>query len=232
MVERTFDWRPRHDPRSLQYGIREAVESLDIHDVTWRNPPLALNQGSEGACVGHAWVHEAQNTPIAVDFTETANTALPPQQLAFWVYEAAKDIDQWPGDDYAGTSVLAGAKVMQQLGLLNEYRWCFSVEDIRDALLTTGPVVLGVNWYDGMYQAPGGVLTVSGELVGGHSLIATAYRTPDKRFDDEPAFGLFNSWGPEFGLDGLCWISQSDLARLMAQSGEACVPVSRSYGRG
>ena len=36
-----------------------------------------------------------------------------------------------------------------------------------------------------------------------------------------------NSWGPNWGHDGDCWLRASDLERLLATGGDACVPVAR-----
>lgn len=230
MTERTFDWRPRHDPRSRNYPIRSTFGRQTPVSITWRTPK-PLDQGREGACVGFGWTAEALTTPVAVDLTKLAASGIvEPNQFARNLYRQAQTIDEWPGEDYSGTSVLAGAKVMQSLGLLKEYRWAFGIDDVALALATTGPVVLGIPWYSGMYEAPGGFLEVKGSIVGGHCILAHAYRLPGVIFPDDAAIGLLNSWGPEWGNDGKAWIRQTDLAKLLT-NGEACVPFRRSYGR-
>jgi len=177
--------------------------------------------------VGFGWTGEALSTPVAVSLGRVGPAE--PNAFARDVYHRAQRIDEWAGEDYEGTSVLAGAKIMKQLGLLREYRWAFSIEDVALALSTTGPVVLGIPWYYGMYEAPGGILENTGRLVGGHCILAHAYRKAGVIFPDEPAIGLLNSWGPDWGIGGKAWIRQSDLAELLAE-GEACVPYRRSYG--
>lgn len=223
MEHRTFDWKPRHDPRSLEYPIRTAVERPRYRSRMWR-VPRALDQGREGACVGFAWTGEALTTPVAVKLNEMKQAGLlEPNQFAQSVYKHAQTIDEWDGEDYSGTSVLAGAKVMREKGLLHEYRWAFGVEDVKLAILTTGPVVLGINWYSGMYEAPGGELKIGGQWVGGHAILARGYR--------DGKFSLLNSWGEDWGIGGTAWISEADLSRLLSERGEACVPFRRSYGR-
>lgn len=231
-MERTFDWVSKHDPRSINYPIRTVVEkTIKEHNRTWA-VPHPLDQGREGACVGFGWTGEALTTPVAVKLSEMRIHGLTePNAFALNLYKQAQKIDEWAGENYEGTSVLAGAKMMQKYGLLKEYRWAFGVEDVVLALLTTGPVVLGINWYAGMYEAPQGVLTVSGEWVGGHCILARAYRKAGEIFPDEPAIGLLNSWGDSWGIDGCAWIRKSELSRLLSEQGEACVPFRRSYGR-
>ena len=66
---------------------------------------------------------------------------------AFWLYEEAKRNDEWPGEDYDGTSVNAGLKVARDQGLMRAevsvvvpsagiaaYRWATSVEDVHAAI--------------------------------------------------------------------------------------------------
>lgn len=181
--------------------------------------------------MGFGWTHEAMTTPVVVDFA-----ALKVQgpwgatQFAQNIYREAQKIDEWGGEDYDGTSVLAGAKMMKSFGLLREYRWSFGAHDVALSLTNVGPVVLGIPWYESMYEAPHGVVSVAGQQVGGHCILAVAYRKPDVIFK-EPAFGLFNSWGPGWGKNGFAWVAYSDLASLLRQDGEACVPTKRSYGR-
>lgn len=201
-------------------------------NITWRTPPVPLDQGREGACVGFAWAQEALTTPVRVDLALiAANVPRNGEAFASHVYREAQRIDEWEGEDYEGTSVLAGAKIMKQMGLLREYRWANNVMDVALSLSNVGPVVLGIPWYSGMYTPHNGLLEVTGEVVGGHAILAMAYRKPGVIFPSEAAFGLFNSWGPAWGLNGRAWIRQSSLARLLADQGEACVPTRRSYGR-
>jgi hypothetical protein len=221
-IGHTFDWRSHHDPRSRQYPIRGVVRTPPI-SRTWRVPVTPLDQGREGACVGFGWTHEAMATPVAIQGLNA--------NFAHGVYKDAQLIDEWPGNDYSGTSVLAGAKTMKIRKYLKEYRWAFGIEDVKLALGTTGPVVLGINWYEGMYDAPGGVLSVGGPLAGGHCILAHAYRKPGLIFPDEHAIGLFNSWGPSWGINGRAWIRASELSRLLKEDGEACVPYVRSWNK-
>jgi len=231
--ERVFDWAPRHDVRSLSFPARTLFRTTEPVNRTWRAPLVPLDQGREGACVGYGWTHEALSTPVAVDLSRLGQTQWPknPALFAASVYRDAQRIDEWAGEAYEGTSVNAGAKIMRQRGIIKEWRWAFGVDDVILSIGNLGPVVLGIVWYSGMYTARDGIVDVSGDIVGGHCLIANATRKKGVIFPDEEAIGWVNSWGPTYGVNGRAWIRRSELASLLAQQGEAAVPVRRSYGR-
>jgi len=231
-MDRTFDWKPRFDERSKAFPIRSTIVTPPRkRNKQWKVGPI-LDQGREGACVGFGWSAEAFSTPVAVDLNRVkADVPRIPNQFALGVYRNAQKLDEWAGEAYDGTSVLAGAKTLQQFGLLKEYRWAFSIEDVVDTVLAKGPVVLGINWYSGMYDAPNGVLSVSGSIVGGHCITAVGYRLASSKLGGEDGIILQNSWGADWGINGLAEIRVSDLARLLNEGGEACISSRRSYGR-
>lgn len=229
LPDRTFDWVPQHDPRSLDYPIRDVIRSaVEDKPKRWRTGAV-LDQGREGSCVGHGWTGEllASPRPYKTD-SETGH------RYAVDVYKNAQLIDEWPGEDYSGTSVLAGAKVLRERGHINEYRWAFGVDDVRDAVIAAGPVVLGIPWYDSMYQTKeSGLVETGGTLVGGHCILITGYH-PGMRIRGEDwnaryrVFRWRNSWGPGYGLSGDGLILYEDLRDLLADRGEACIPTSRN----
>ena len=232
--DRRLDWVPRFDEDSRAYAIRSAIAPTTIKSKRWTPGPI-LDQGREGACVGFALTAEALATPVRVDLARVA-AEIPrgPVPFAHSVYRSAQRIDEWEGEAYEGTSVLAGVKVMRKLGLVREYRWAFGVNDVVLALITTGPVVLGTYWYDGMYEAPDGVVRPGGPVVGGHAYLAVAYNHSSDHPDllGERTITIQNSWGWGWGRNGLAEITVADLGMLLANDGEACVPFRRSYGRG
>lgn len=230
--DRILDWKPNHDPRSLEYPVRAALRStIKRKERLWTPGPI-LNQGREGACVGFAWAAEAFAEPIPVDLKRLkANVPASHNDFARFIYGMARYIDEWKGETYEGTSVLAGAKASQNLKTLRSYRWAFSMEDVIDSVIAKGPVVIGINWYDGMYNAPNGILRKSGTLVGGHALLIVGFKPVSEKIPGKATFILQNSWSTSWGINGLAEITVDDLAALLKENGEACVPVSRSYGR-
>jgi hypothetical protein len=227
MTERTFDWKSYHDERSKQYGIRSLIGKTKItpQRVMWQEGTV-LDQGSEGACVGFGWMAEILAKPVAPDKQPSAILG---NKIANSYYKRAKEIDEWPGEDYEGTSVLAGAKTVKEQGLIKEYRWCFSVEDIRDAVITEGPVVIGIPWRKNMYStANNGLVNATGSVVGGHCITITGYDPAFKiNGKSHEVFRWRNSWGTDYGVNGSAYIKAADLSRLLKDNGEACVPIGR-----
>lgn len=219
MSDPRLDRRVEFDEKSREYPIRTLVAARPYRSYTWSIGAF-LDQGSEGACVGFAWSHELVARPWVVRAVDDA--------FALQVYRRAQQLDQWPGEAYDGTSVIAGAKACQELTYIGEYRWAFGLDDLRLALGYAGPAVLGLNWYSGMFQPDDeGRITPSGSVEGGHALLA--YRVDERR----ERVWLHNSWGADWGVTdrhfggGKCWLSFADLDRLLGEQGECCIPVVR-----
>lgn len=229
-IIRTFDRRPFLDPRSRAFRAVDTIGHNKLRSYTWSCGQWN-DQGQEGACVGFAFSHELTARPAVVPVD--ANGARE-------VYKLAQTLDPWEGEDYDGTSVLAGVKAVQRLypGKLDGYRWAFGLEDVVRVLGYRGPVVLGVNWYMGMFEPGGdGWIGPYGEWVGGHALLARGVKLV-KNFErmpmewvnvdlDRSYVLLRNSWGRGWGMDGDAKISLRDLDILLKQDGEACVPMKR-----
>lgn len=231
-TERVLDWAPNHDPRSRAFPIRQLITTPPKkRNKLWR-VGQTIDQGAEGACVGFGWTAEALTTPTAVDLSRVAaDVPRDPTAFAQSIYRRARQIDEWAGEDYDGTSVNAGAKAMREVGLVKEYRWAFGVEDVVNTVLAKGPVVLGINWHYGMYWAPNGVLKPTGSVVGGHCITAVGFVLKSPKLDGEDGIILQNSWGNDWGVNGLAEIKVTDLDKLLQAYGEAAVATKRSYGR-
>lgn len=210
---RVFDRLVQFDARSRAFPVRALIaKAAKPRSYTW-SVPVQLDQGSEGACVGFAVSHEAAARPVAVPGVTN--------EVARGVYHAARTLDEWEGEDYEGTSVLAGMKAGQQRKWYAEYRWAFSLEDVILAIGYHGPCVLGLNWYTGMMQLDDkGFLRPTGIVVGGHAILANRVNVREKWV------GLHNSWGG--AVNGK--LTFDDLGMLLHQQGEACIPVKRAKG--
>ncbi len=209
---RTLDRVPQFDDRSWSYPIRALLGARKPRSYTW---PLKIwnDQGREGACVGFAWSHELAAAPVKVP---TDN------ELGLRIYREAQKIDQWPGEAYSGTSVLAGAQVAKSLGYIPEYRWAFGAQDVIDTVGAYGPCVLGMNWYEGMFGPDeSGFLRPTGGVAGGHALVCLGLNLRGEYVT------LHNSWGRDWGVNGRGRLAFGDLDRLLREDGDACVPVTR-----
>lgn len=205
------------DERSRGYGIVPLLESqmkATPRSYTWGAGPVTA-QGREGACVGHGWTGELTAKPKQVRIPN-------PDQYAFQLYKRCQQIDEWPGEAYSGTSVIAGAKELTSRGFLSEYRWAFGLDELVLAIGRQGPAVLGIPWHEGMYEAPGGILKVTGRQVGGHCILARGVSLRGRYVV------LRNSWGPDWGIGGDARIGFDDLSALLQAGGEACIPVLRT----
>jgi hypothetical protein len=220
-----LDRVPFFDTRSRGFPIRALLpDALPLRSFGWACPRW-LDQGREGACVGFAWSHELAAYPVHVPTTD---------ETARDLYRQAQKVDEWPGEDYSGTSVLAGAKIVQDQGHMDEYRWAFGVEDALRAIGYFGPVVIGVNWYRSMFDPrPSGLLEVdrTAQPAGGHAILVrgVALKAQLKGEPSLPVVRLRNSWGRDWGRNGDCYLRIDDFEWLLDQGGECCIPVTRRH---
>jgi len=146
------------------------------------------------------------------------------------IYWEAQRLDEWAGGSYPGakpkyegTSVLCGIKAAKALGYILEYRWAFGLKDLVMAVGHLGPAVLGLSWYEEMFDVkPCGHLHVGGDIAGGHAILCKGVNVEGRYFV------LHNSWGPSWGRNGDARISWEEMERLLDESGEAVVPTTRS----
>lgn len=200
------------DERSRDFKAITLKDRTQPRSYTWRCNDH-LDQGREGACVGFGITHELIARPAECG----GNVS-----LARTIYKEAQKIDPWPGENYEGTSVLAGVKVAQSMGYFDSYYWCFGAEELAVAVSWQGPVVLGVRWFEGMHSPDkDNYIQPSGKATGGHCLLCKGYSARHE------AFILHNSWGTKWGKGGDCYISFNDMERLLSQGGEAVMFVGR-----
>lgn len=214
LADRTFDRRPYFDDRSRAFPIRSLIApTARLRSYTWSCRGV-LDQGAEGACVGFGWAGELLARPAVVEGVT--------DDVARSLYHRARELDDWPGENYDGTSVLGGAKAVAGAGFMDEYRWAFDLNDVLMTLGYHGPVVLGVNWREGMVETDDeGWIHATGEVVGGHCVFLRGVNVR--------AGGVLvqNSWGLEWGINGCAHMTWANLDALLHDDGEACVPVRR-----
>ena len=178
----------------------------------WKDNYWLGNQGRQPSCVGFAWTHWLETGPVL--HPDSPSPAYDPREL----YTHAQEVDEWPGENYAGTSVRAGAKVLKAAGFISDYLWATSIEEIIYAICTVGPVVVGTQWRAGM-EKPNkqGLIRAKGAVLGGHAYLLSGVNRKRKRFR------IRNSWGEKWGRGGRAFISFGDFRRLLAANGEACL---------
>jgi hypothetical protein len=209
------------DEKSRKFPIRKLLKGKEPRSRLW-GCDLVLDQGEEGACVGAACTHELIAKPKPV---RGLNMRFAREQ----VYWEAQKLDEWDGGSYPGakpqyegTSVLCGVKVLQKLGYIEEYRWSFSLDDLALAVGHVGPAILGLVWYDGMFEPHScGYLHATGKASGGHAILCRGVNVKERYFV------LHNSWGSKWGNGGTAKVSFADMAKLLKEEGEAVVPLVR-----
>jgi hypothetical protein len=192
------------------------------------------NQGQEGACVGASLAGKS-SAEHRRHFKTLGHYDWQ------WIYDEAKKIDPWPGEDYEGTSTDAGLQVLKNEGAtlqedgvskfqVAEYRWATNVEDLLDALCFIGPVVIGMDWWSNFdrpvkHPFPGQTLnhyfigesSDLGYIRGGHAILINGY----KRLTTGEEYVRFqNSWGTGYPL---VWMPRKTLEKLLADGAEAAI---------
>jgi hypothetical protein len=240
--QRVLDRIPHLDPRNREFAVRDYQRAAGeprtadkgVRSYKWRCD-VHLDQGRQGACVGHGFAHDAAARPVVRSVSEAE---------AMDLYHLAQSWDPWSSQPHDGTTVLAGAKAYVTRGFATGYRWAFGLADTLQTMAWNGPVVFGVDWLDGMFDVDDhGFIHAVGPVAGGHCVLGKAVSltwhdeatTADKHsprwldaLDLELSYVTLNqSWGADYGDHGDVKLTLSDLDILLHRQGEVCVPVGR-----
>ncbi len=200
------------DERDRLFQLYRPREAAGIERRYWITNGRAYDQGRTAMCCSYAWGRWLTTSPVV-------NPHFPFSEF----YTDCQRNDEWPGEDYDGTSVRAGAKLITARGLATEYRWCWDIETGLAHLLAVGPLVLGTDWHAGMFNpSAGGYIWPTGRVAGGHAYVAIGAsrvrRNPD---GSTGAVRIINSWG-QWGDRGRAWITLAALDGLIRAQGECC----------
>lgn len=208
MTHPILDAQPFWHPANSRFPAGRDLQDYPLRGYTWRIPIGPLNQGEEGECIGFGFAGDLAARPVEVTGIDNS--------FARGLFADARAIDRAAGRHYpSGATLLAGAQATQARGLISRYEW---TRDLHDAARVVGyraPVILALPWHSGMYRAPDGRLTISGELVGWHCILWRAVSV--KRHTST----LRNSWG-DWGLGGDAEIDLDELGTLFEAGAFAC----------
>lgn len=200
---------PSPDARDRHYALRKVAPKNPVATHRHWRTSTVLDQGSTSQCVAYSWSAFLEASPLRTR-----------QHLSMEdLYMAARRVDEWEGEDYDGTSVRAGAKILQTEGHLAQYLWATRVDEVANWILAAhgGPVVMGTDWYDGMFHPDSkGLVRLTGSVVGGHAWLVYGFNA------DTGMFHAQNSWGMHWGKKGRFRIRMEDLETLIQAQGEAC----------
>ena len=207
------------DERDKKYLIEDklprTITPLTLRN--WDDNEWWGNQGNTPQCVGYAWAHWIEDGPVK-------HGGVPPIVPPSLIYDGAQKIDEWVGENYDGTSVRGAAKYLKNSGKIGSYLWTFDLNVLVSTILNVGPVVVGTNWYNGMfYPDRNGLIKISGRLAGGHAYVINGVDTKKQQFR------IKNSWGKSWGQQGHAYISFTDMKRLIKENGEICLAVEKTF---
>jgi C1A family cysteine protease len=197
------------------------------------------NQLNEGTCVGFATVDGMK------EYQEKAEEAKDIQLSPRYVYANARKIDEF-NDDEEGTSVRAAMKVLLDKGVCYEVCWPYipqrpgspcptadsealgfrieryvrmeTIQEMKESLVANGPFVMSILCFNGIFNAPNGVVPMPGEdedYVGGHAICIVGYD------DTEQYFKFKNSWGMLWGDGGYGYLPYDYLEDYMMDAWSA-----------
>lgn len=227
-----------HDPRSLAYAHGVLPKSA-IKSVAWTRRIPILDQGSLGSCTGNAATGAlgtdsagrtaATSVTISVAGAAashglfTAGVHLLDETFAIALYSLATILDgvtgQYPPTD-TGSTGIGVAKALQALGLAGTYTHAFSIAALNSAL-QAGPVLIGINWYNSMFDPKTDgqiVLDTTSGLAGGHELELDAFDATTGEYQ------VPNSWAESWGVNGAGYFTSASLTTLLSLQGDVTVP--------
>ena len=194
--------------------------AIDRGWAYWWADGAWVYQGRTGTCVPHAWWHWLADGPVTYD-----GPPLDPIDL----YRAMVLLDGFAENDAEangprdgmqfGTTVRAGAKLLQRRGLIGAYRWGRTIDVLIRTLLTEGPVVMGTVWTDGMFDwTSEGVIHYDGKRDDqGHAYVANGINLKQGLIRIKP-------WGHKgIGRNGHLYLPLEDAERLIRDDGEVCL---------
>jgi Papain family cysteine protease len=230
-VERTFDARPDTlDFRDRMFvpTLVEVPVRISLDDYLKCKVPI-LDQGEEGACTGFGL---ATMVHYLLRKRRVVRDAVP---VSPWMlYEMARRYDEWPGEDYEGSSARGAMKGWHKHGVCAHDVFKnftdapgrkLTPERLRDALRRPLGAYYRVNHKDliAMHSAIAevGVLYATATVHAGWSDVGKdglvhpsgeilgGHAFAIVAFD-EIGFWVQNSWGPDWGHKGFCQVTYDD----------------------
>jgi hypothetical protein len=173
----------------------------------WTDNAPVLDQGQTGHCVGFSWAQFGNTDPINDNYDNEQGHA---------IYYECKVLDGEPRAE-DGSYVRTGAKAMKNRGRIATYVFSTNIQDVKEWLLTQGPVTVGSDWMNDMFD-PDGEYYVhpQGGVAGGHAYLCVGYDAPTDTYIFQ------NSWGSGWADGGRFKMHAQDFQLLLSRDGEAC----------
>lgn len=205
-----------HDSRSRNFAFN--TSALTIKSAIHERFINILDQGDVGSCTGNAGIGALATNPLHITMSLESKYSLD-QTGAVRLYSDAQSLDGkgvYPPNDF-GSYGLSIAKVLKSAKIISNYQHTFSLDDALKAL-TVYPILVGMNWYTGMFTPDtDGRVHLKGSLAGGHEVMAREIDAVNKRvwFD--------NSWGIDWGKKGRFYLTFADFQTILKRRGDVIV---------
>jgi len=206
--------------RSVMPQIRALTGKPKPRKRAYTEAKERLNQGNKPHCVSFSGKGNMLAAPLMSD----------PGYETTVIYNECQRHDEWPGENYDGTSVRALMKVLSDRGWISGYVWGQTVEEATAWMNGGyGTIIIGTNWYasmddigeDGFIKLPGSMATP----VGGHAYRVNWYDAKKN------GYLVINSWGYQWGIPrrtgdhtGTAYLRREDFERLLHEEGEITAP--------
>lgn len=198
------------DPRdfNLKWFIPKKLEPAPT-SRKWDFPATSLDQGETPHCIGFGIADFGINLPTFTQYTNEDGHEF---------YYKCKVVDGDPGNEN-GSTLRSAAKVLQEIGAINNYAFAQNLSSIKWWLLNRGPLIAGTIWTEYMMEPNEDlVLDTGGYILGGHAYILNEWT-------EDGLIGIQNSWGKEWGDNGKAYIRADDFAELFVNYGEALTAI-------
>lgn len=226
--ERVFDAMPDTvDFRDKMYipTLVEVMPTSDLDRYRAAQIPV-LDQGREGACTGYGLATVVNYLLRSLNSEHEAD-----EVSAKMLYVMAKRYDEWPGEDYEGSSARGAMKGWHKHGVCASRLWLDDNRKLDDvnaadalnrplgayfrvnhkdlvsmhsAIAETGILYATCRVHEGWMKVKTGdkEISYSTNVVGGHAFAIVGY--------DREGFWIQNSWGEDWGSRGLARLGYAD----------------------
>ena len=217
-----------HDARDRRY--QPALVNLERYIDPPRNLHI-LDQKDEGACTGFGLAAVINYLNLQRGFDDKKASAR-------MLYEMAKRYDEWDGEEYSGSSCRGAIKGWYNMGVSEDKLWKYTpnkpgqlsleaaknarsttigayfrlnhrISDFHSAINEAGVVFCSANVHTGWSpnKLKSDVIPMQKESRGGHAFAIVGY--------NDKGFWVQNSWGEDWGNDGLAIWTYEDWQKNM-----------------